>query len=681
MSAGRVLGTCSWPRSSSPPALSRRPTTSSSRWPRRRTSRRASSRSCVQPPGRFVTVKNGSSCPNLAFSAPVSDPDVTDTLIYNFYVDADLNPSFVKQGIIGPDGQVVRSEPATYEVSFATANPLQQPGDHVVEVLGRRRRSSLGATPLPRQVHAARRGHRAGPHLCRHLRLDRDRDRRAVSMRPGALLPAVLLLAGCNLFVEPKPPARHLHQGSGLPSGAALLRRRLRHPPRRHARRDHHVGAGRRGRAWICRWPRPRPTSPLVLPDAAAPQPVAPARRWGRTRGACSCSPRGRARSSPASPGWPRPPVRGGLGRLQGRALHRAVHAGGQPARPGGSSRRCSTGVDIDAGVTPLTVDLLEAGRSCRRSPGPSSPVRASPSRRRRTSSSSPPDGRPLSARRTADARREPSSFGRRWRARWGRDPSGHPAAGVLGAVATLRRRRPRPLRSAVRGRRRAYRRSRSPGPLLGPEGTPVGGRDGVHPGHGPGRRLGQQRARPLRRTTAPSSWRRFPRRRPGRSSCGPSLRPARRRACSARPSTFRPARPVTGTWTCPPRPLLTGALFLPGRRPVRRRDPSCRPGGRGGPDAARSPRRRPGGHQRDRHVRHPARPRHLPARGAALHALLGGAALRAVAGGADLRPRAGERIPAGAHPGSHRPDAHRAGAPRCRHARLAGPGAPSTAR
>jgi len=107
--------------------------------------------SLVQPPGRFVTVRNGSSCPNLAFSAPVSDPDVTDTLVYNFYVDADVNPGFVKQGIIGVDGQAIRSEPATYEVSFATANPLQQPGDHLVEVLVADGQLA-GRTPLPRPV-------------------------------------------------------------------------------------------------------------------------------------------------------------------------------------------------------------------------------------------------------------------------------------------------------------------------------------------------------------------------------------------------------------------------------------------------------------------------------------------------------------------------------------------------
>jgi hypothetical protein len=91
----------------------------------------------LQPANRFVTVRNGSDCPNLTFSAPVSDPDVDDRLTYNFYVDPDLFPPFVKQAQIPPDvpGKVNRSEPATYEVSFATPGPLQQPGDHVVEVL------------------------------------------------------------------------------------------------------------------------------------------------------------------------------------------------------------------------------------------------------------------------------------------------------------------------------------------------------------------------------------------------------------------------------------------------------------------------------------------------------------------------------------------------------------------
>jgi hypothetical protein len=89
----------------------------------------------LQPSSRFVTVRNGTDCPNLTFLAPVSDPDITDTLIYNFYVDPDLFPAFVKQATINNNGQADRSDPATYEVSFATPGPLQQPGDHVVEVL------------------------------------------------------------------------------------------------------------------------------------------------------------------------------------------------------------------------------------------------------------------------------------------------------------------------------------------------------------------------------------------------------------------------------------------------------------------------------------------------------------------------------------------------------------------
>lgn len=89
----------------------------------------------LQPATRFVTVKNGTGCPDLTFLAPVSDPDVADTLIYNFYVDPDVNPNFVKQAFIGNNGQADRPDPATFDVSFAAPGPLQQPGDHVVEVL------------------------------------------------------------------------------------------------------------------------------------------------------------------------------------------------------------------------------------------------------------------------------------------------------------------------------------------------------------------------------------------------------------------------------------------------------------------------------------------------------------------------------------------------------------------
>lgn len=105
----------------------------------------------LQPANRFVTVQNGSACPNLSFLAPVSDPDFNDTLIYNFYVDPNLFPPFVKQATISPSGQADRAQPASYEVSFATPGPLQQPGEHVVEVL-----VSDGALvnrdPQPRQI-------------------------------------------------------------------------------------------------------------------------------------------------------------------------------------------------------------------------------------------------------------------------------------------------------------------------------------------------------------------------------------------------------------------------------------------------------------------------------------------------------------------------------------------------
>ena len=89
----------------------------------------------LQPAGRFVSVRNGADCPNLTFLAPVSDPDVDDTIIYNFYIDPDLDPAFVKQSQLGNNGQADRPDPATLEVSFATTGPLQRPGEHVVEVL------------------------------------------------------------------------------------------------------------------------------------------------------------------------------------------------------------------------------------------------------------------------------------------------------------------------------------------------------------------------------------------------------------------------------------------------------------------------------------------------------------------------------------------------------------------
>jgi hypothetical protein len=87
------------------------------------------------PANRFVTVQNGSNCKNLLFQATVSDPDVQDRLIYNFYIDSNLNPGFVKQAILPNGGLPERPDPAEFEVSFAVAGPLQQPGEHVVEVL------------------------------------------------------------------------------------------------------------------------------------------------------------------------------------------------------------------------------------------------------------------------------------------------------------------------------------------------------------------------------------------------------------------------------------------------------------------------------------------------------------------------------------------------------------------
>ena len=90
----------------------------------------------LTPANRFVTVRNGSDCPNLTFSAPVSDPDVNDSLTYNYYVDPDLFPPFVKQATIPASGQAQRSDVSgVFEGLERPAQATQaarlQPGDSV----------------------------------------------------------------------------------------------------------------------------------------------------------------------------------------------------------------------------------------------------------------------------------------------------------------------------------------------------------------------------------------------------------------------------------------------------------------------------------------------------------------------------------------------------------------------
>jgi hypothetical protein len=89
----------------------------------------------VQPSSRMFTLDGGTGCPNLVFSAPVEDPDVQDILYFDYYVDPTANTGQVAQGTVPPSGTAIRTEAATYTVSFADAGPVQTPGTHLVEVL------------------------------------------------------------------------------------------------------------------------------------------------------------------------------------------------------------------------------------------------------------------------------------------------------------------------------------------------------------------------------------------------------------------------------------------------------------------------------------------------------------------------------------------------------------------
>jgi hypothetical protein len=89
----------------------------------------------VQPASRVFTVDGGPGCPDLVFSAPVEDPDVGDTLYFDFYVDAQSDSALVAQGTVPPNGSATRTEPATYSVDFSTTGMVQTPGIHLVEVL------------------------------------------------------------------------------------------------------------------------------------------------------------------------------------------------------------------------------------------------------------------------------------------------------------------------------------------------------------------------------------------------------------------------------------------------------------------------------------------------------------------------------------------------------------------
>ncbi len=463
--------------------------------------------------------------------------------------------------------------------------------------------------------------------------------------------------------------SRHLHPGSGLRRRTALLRGRLREAPGRHARGGHDLAPGRRLERGPAGGPGPGQPPPGPARRAAAEPGPPPRRRW-RIPGSVQLLASGQstllARREPGGPdagaevsGVLRVPVSTGR-----------VHAGGQPARPERSAcgpdgrRHRRRGDPADDGS--------DRGRAdCRRSPGSCSRVRASPSRRRRTFSSSRRTGGPSLPGGTAGADRGVPALGRHLRARRRSDPSGHPGGGRARSRGHLCRSRRRAIRPALhRGRWRPVRsssRARSSVPRAVPwRARPCTSRA---PSRAEARATRAPDARP---TTAPSSWRRS--RRPAAGTLELwAIPPPESSAGLLRTTLQVPSgSPVTGTWTCPPRPSLRGTMFLPDggpyagaslrADPVAAADPALPLPPSGSPGVASESgtfalRLDPGTYQLE------------------VQAAQGLPALRSVvqvpSSGAQLDPF---QVPTGRH-------AHGPGAPRCRDARLAGAGAASTGR
>lgn len=88
-------------------------------------------------PSRLVTTGNDPSC-TLQFSAAVEDDDVGDPLYAYWYI-SDLSSlatiPYVTSSISNPTGQVRRNDAAELTINFASPNPLQSAGVHLVELI------------------------------------------------------------------------------------------------------------------------------------------------------------------------------------------------------------------------------------------------------------------------------------------------------------------------------------------------------------------------------------------------------------------------------------------------------------------------------------------------------------------------------------------------------------------
>jgi hypothetical protein len=249
--------------------------------------------------------------------------------------------------------------------------------------------------PQPRGRSPARRRNGARPQLRGDLRVDGDRGRWTLPVRPRVrrfpACAAVLLLAGCNLFSEPSPPEGSCTRDQDCPSPQRCYVDGCGTLPAELLAEVITLGARPASRAWTCRSDRRWRTCRSVLPAQQLVQLTSGAAA-APTRPACSCWP-------PDELAPPRGEPDGAVGR-RGRerassssgsppALHRGREPAGPPVPPA-----TQTDVEMDAGMTSLTVDLLPAAQVQTVTgsvlAGPDSPSRAA----RRSSSWPPTDGR-----------------------------------------------------------------------------------------------------------------------------------------------------------------------------------------------------------------------------------------------------------------------------------------------
>jgi hypothetical protein len=94
----------------------------------------------VQPTDRIIRGYGADKLCKLTFEAIFEDPDVDDRLIAYWYVDYDPTQpkgEYARDVILANHSKVIRDDRATFQVSFDSAdfNPLNVPGDHIVEVV------------------------------------------------------------------------------------------------------------------------------------------------------------------------------------------------------------------------------------------------------------------------------------------------------------------------------------------------------------------------------------------------------------------------------------------------------------------------------------------------------------------------------------------------------------------